>query len=84
MQIIYKRMYDYAVETLLIFKNVFCWNLLLFGNRDNNRNCYTYRRANRYDDVVILEANLRDLQIEHERMQSQSWDFDWHSIKWSN
>ena len=30
------------------------------------------RRANRYDDVVILEANLRDLQIEHERMQSQS------------
>lgn len=29
------------------------------------------RRANRYDDVVILEANLRDLQVEHERLRSQ-------------
>ena len=30
-----------------------------------------YRSANRYDDVAILEANLRDLQIEHKRMQSR-------------
>lgn len=29
------------------------------------------RRANRYDDVVILEANLRDLRVEHERLRSQ-------------
>lgn len=28
------------------------------------------RSANRYDDVAILEANLRDLQFEHARMQS--------------
>ena len=35
------------------------------------------RREHRYDEVAILEENLRELQAEHERMKAEQQPIHW-------
>lgn len=35
---------------------------------------FVYRRDHRYDEVSMLESNLKELEIEHQKIQHRSAD----------